>query len=268
MNVIDLFQVYIQPEIIPQEADYSNTERDAILRELRSGGEIRAVEVMKNHSSVERTSNSSKKSVQKKTKFNYDDEGSVVTVSHVKLNDEMLIINGASTQSNDNGILQSEQVAKDTAGEAVLPSTVGVTCDANVSCYEEVKLGDELMATVDRNQKTLDSRKLKVCYHCNTHQSNLGKHILEHHATRIGKGLKCNYCGRIIQKQLYNFNEHLKIHNDAMHFLCADSGVGFKRAASYRKHLESVHANCVSNFLLKIFLCRDLMITTRQVNRS
>ena len=260
MSDTDLFQVYIQSEIVPQQADYSDRKTDVILRELRNSGEIRTVEVMKNHSSVERTSNFSKKSVQKKTKFNYD-EDSVVTVSHMKLNDEMLIVNGASTQSNDSGILQSEQVAKDTDDKAVVSPAAGVTCDGNMSCYEEVKFGNDLMATVDRKQKTLDSRKLKVCYHCNTHQSNLGKHILEYHATRIGKGLKCNYCGRIIQKKLYNFNEHLKIHNDAMHFLCADCGVGFKRAAAYRKHLESVHTNCVSTFMLKIFLaqqCRDL----------
>ena len=256
MSVVDLFQTYIQQEIVPQEAD-SDIKTDVILRESRNSGGIETVVLMENYSSVERTSSSLKKSVQKKTKLNYEGD-SVVTVSHVKLDDEMFFNNGASTLSNDNSILQTEQVAEDIESKAVVSPTIRVACDGNISCYEEVKLGDILMATVDRNQKTLESRKLKVCYHCNTHQSNLWKHIIEHHAMRIGKGLKCNYCGRIIQKKLYNFNEHLKTHNDAMHFLCADCGIGFKRAAAYRKHLESVHANCVSTYMLMIFLNAEL----------
>ena len=95
MSVVDLFQTYIQQEIVPQEAD-SDIKRDVILRELRNSGGIETVELMENYSSVERTSSSLKKSVQKKTKLNYEGD-SVVTVSHVKLDDEMFFNNGAST---------------------------------------------------------------------------------------------------------------------------------------------------------------------------
>ena len=139
ISVVDLFQTYIQQEIVPQEAD-SDIKRDVILRELRNSGRIETVELMENYSSVERTSSSLKKSVQKKTMFNYEGD-SVVTVSHVKLDDEMFFNNGASTLSNDNSILQSEQVAEDTESKAVVSPTIRVACDGNISCYEEVKLG-------------------------------------------------------------------------------------------------------------------------------
>ena len=208
-----------------------------------------------------------------KTRFTYKEDNQKIP-SEIDINSKDPFV---SLELSDGNILKAEQSMESSyvsAGDA--PDTeriVKTASDTNINNidspldklihYEslisggDIKLQEMDVHITNNDHAHLSTRSprscktVKMCYYCNTQEQNLGNHMLENHATRTGKGFKCNICNRIIQKKLYNFNEHLKTHNDVQHFLCPDCGIGFKRAAAHKIHMETAHANhasiCISD---------------------
>ena len=245
--------------------------------QIKKKGRIKHTEEKKESCTTNKIpSNTFLKKVKMKTRFRYEEDHQAI-LSEEDPHTKEQFVNDMLSESSDCERIKGEQIVDrsfaqpESSNDAALEVEEIINTSSVVNKFHtDLPMGkvilNESSTSIDDQQEvqlqvqvndvkrdlpTSTSRKgknVKMCCYCNIQVNNLGNHILENHATRSGQGFKCNICNRIIQKKLYNFNEHLKTHTDVNHFLCADCGIGFKRAAAHKIHMETVHANKVSTY--------------------
>ncbi len=176
--------------------------------------------------------------VYRKVRFSSDQIGSCPS-SEVRNQQETEGENLCQTEDASQGAVKDEQASVDVR-----------LVEAVQSIVEEQHEGRSysVKTAVKSQNSVLAFDKSKLCHLCHAQDEDLKTHMLEHHASAVTGGLKCNICHKIIRKKLYNFNEHLKTHSNSAHFVCSECGEGFKRAAAFRNHTEAVHSKHVRKF--------------------